>query len=67
MSARLSLVLLGMVLCHMGLSQLLDEKCHDETVTNKFYYQTDLVDTPWIASIYNNDEFICHGTLVHKR
>ncbi|XP_016940519.3 chymotrypsin-like protease CTRL-1 [Drosophila suzukii] len=66
MSARLSLVLLGMVLCHMGLSQLLDEKCHDETVTNKFYYQSDLGDTPWIASIYNNDEFICHGTLVHK-
>ncbi|XP_037714838.1 transmembrane protease serine 9 [Drosophila subpulchrella] len=57
MCVRLPLVLLGMALCHMGLAQLLDEKCHDPTVTG---------DTPWIASIYNNDEFICHGTLVHK-
>ncbi|XP_043947905.2 trypsin alpha isoform X2 [Drosophila biarmipes] len=52
------MVLLGLEICHTGLAQLLDAKCHDAV--------DPISGTPWIASIYHNDEFICHGTLIHK-
>ncbi|XP_016985308.1 kallikrein-6 isoform X2 [Drosophila rhopaloa] len=59
MSALLSLSLLALVLSHNSFAQLLDERCQKGIESQNF-------NTPWMASVYNGNEFICAGTLVHK-
>ncbi|XP_016027850.2 chymotrypsin-like protease CTRL-1 [Drosophila simulans] len=66
MSHVLSLALIGLVVCQ-GLAQLLDEKCHDPEISKNINFNHGAIEAaPWMARIYNNNQFICEGTLVHK-
>ncbi|XP_017077643.1 serine protease hepsin [Drosophila eugracilis] len=57
----LPLALLTLVICHMSSSQLLDEECLD---SENVGHQRQLESTPWLASVYNYNKFICYGTLI---
>ncbi|XP_041563221.1 polyserase-2 [Drosophila elegans] len=59
MSVLLSLSLFALVICHKGSAQLLDDKCEKGFDLKEFK-------TPWMATVYNQNEFICAGTLVHR-
>ncbi|EDW92035.2 chymotrypsin-like protease CTRL-1 [Drosophila yakuba] len=65
-SQVLFLALIALLLCQ-GLAQLLDKKCYDSRVSNKTNFNHGAPNAMrWMASIYNNNQFICDGTFVHK-
>ncbi|XP_052842970.1 uncharacterized protein LOC128256561 isoform X3 [Drosophila gunungcola] len=65
MSAMISLALFALVLCHEGLSQLLDEKCVGQAEIGSKVRSGH--SAPWMASIHNTTGFVCAGTLIHRQ
>ncbi|XP_017119998.2 CLIP domain-containing serine protease B15-like [Drosophila elegans] len=74
MAALLSFAFFALLLCHECLAQLMEEICEGHADFGpKIVNGTNArpFDTAWMASLYNishnTNEFICGGSLIHKR
>ncbi|XP_043641967.1 ovochymase-2 [Drosophila teissieri] len=66
MCCLVALLIIGLVLCQNSFAQLLDEQC-GEVLPFKITGGYVPKHMPFMAALYHNTEFMCGGSLIHKR
>ncbi|KRJ99690.1 venom serine protease [Drosophila yakuba] len=66
MCCLVSLLIIAVVLCQNSSAQLLDEQC-GEVLPYKIRGGFVPEAAPFMAALYNNSEFFCGGSLIHKQ